>query len=130
MNLCYPYFTLEPVMAFLTMQTSTGHSRSRRDSDSEERLDQLERAFAPIKVVMGRGEAKLGEVLSLQVGDILKLDTSLKEEAIVYVGERPKFLCRPGLSGTRRAVRLTEPILKADEVNYMTTVEKTGTDTL
>ena len=129
-NLCYPYFTLEPVMAFLTVQSATGHTRSRRDSDSGDRLVQLERVFAPVKVVMGRGDVRLGDVLTLQEGDILKLDTTIKEEAVIYVGERPKFHCRPGLSGKRRAVRLTEPILKADEANYMTSVERTDTKTL
>jgi len=58
------------------------------------------------------------------------LDTTIMEEAVIYVAERPKFLCRPGLSGNRRAVRLTEAILKADEVKYMTMVEKTDTGTL
>ena len=129
-NLCYPYFTLEPVMAFMTVQSSTGHGRTRRDSDSEDRLAQLEQMFAPVKVVMGRGEVRLGEVLSLQEGDILKLDTTIKEDAVIYVGERPKFLCSPGLQGKRRAVRLGQPILKADEVNYMTTIEKTNSGTL
>ena len=129
-NLCYPYFTLEPVMAFMTVQSSAGHGRGRRDSDSGDRLAQLEQAFAPVKVVMGRGEVRLGEVLSLQEGDILKLDTTIKEEAVVFVGDRPKFLCRPGLSGKRRAVQLTEPILKKDEVNHMTSTERSKTGTL
>jgi flagellar motor switch protein FliM len=117
-------------MSFMTLHAGAGHTRGRRDSDREDRLLQLDRVFAPVRVVMGRGEVSLGEVLTLEEGDILKLDTTIKEEAVVYVGVRPKFRGVPGLLGKRRAVQLTEPILKADEVNYMTSVEKTKTDTL
>ena len=124
-NLCYPYFTLEPVMNYLNVQTWASQERGKSESQQDDRLEQLERVTAPVRVVLGRADVSLHEVMHLQEGDVLQLDTPVKDDVVVFVGTRPKFLGRPGLIGKRRAVRLTEPILKADEQRYMTDVERT-----
>ena len=129
-NLCYPYFTLEPVMAYLNVQTWASREKGSRESTREDRLTQLDRVYAPVKAVLGTAVVGLGEVLNLKEGDVLKLDTSVKQDAVVFVGARPKFRARVGLSGKRRAVQLTDAIVKADESIYMTEVEKTDTNTL
>lgn len=126
-NLCYPYFTLEPVMEFLNVQAGVGHARGRRENTKDDRLEQLDRVFAPIRAVLGKGRVSLGELLSLQAGDVLKLDTPVTQDAVLYIGTRPKFLGRPGLSGKRRAIQLTGPVVKADEPIYMTEIERTET---
>jgi flagellar motor switch protein FliM len=77
--------------------------------------------------MLGNARVTLGDVMDLKEGDVLRLDTSVKQDAVVMVGDRPKFLGRPGLMGKRRAIQLTDPIIKADEVNYMTDVQKTET---
>jgi flagellar motor switch protein FliM len=129
-NLCYPYFTLEPVMAYLNVQTWASRERGRRESQQEERMTQLDRVVAPVKVMLGKTKVPLSTVLNLEEGDVLRLETTLAEDAVVFVGDRPKFLARPGLQGKRRAVQLTERIVKADEPRYMTEVEKTETGML
>ncbi len=126
-NLCYPYFTLEPVMNYLNVQTWASREKGRRESTKEERLLQLDRVFAPVRILLGRTEISLGEVRNLREGDVLRLDTPITQDSIVFVGARPKFLGRLGLSGKRRAIQLTEKIVKADESNYMTEVERTET---
>ena len=90
----------------------------------------LDRIDAPVKVQLGKTAVPLGTVLGLQEGDVLKLDTTLNDDAVVFVGDRPKYLARPGLKGKRRAVQLTDRIVKADESRYMTEVEKTETQKL
>jgi flagellar motor switch protein FliM len=52
------------------------------------------------------------------VGDVVKLDTEVKDPTVVYVGSRPKFLGRPGLAGRRRAVQITTRISKEEEHFY------------
>jgi flagellar motor switch protein FliM len=46
------------------------------------------------------------------------LDTTTKEAAIVYVGDRPKYLGRVGLQGSKRAVKITERIDPESEELY------------
>ena len=117
-------------MAYLNVQTWASRERGRRESQQEERLTQLDRIFAPVKVQLGKTAIPLGTVLQLEEGDVLKLDPTLNDDAVVFVGDRPKYLARPGLQGKRRAVQLTDRIVKADESRYMTEVEKTETGEL
>jgi flagellar motor switch protein FliM len=126
-NLCYPYFTLEPVMAYLNVQTWASRDRGKRESTKGERMEQLDRVFAPIHVELGRVDISIGDAMNLKAGDILRLDTVVGADAIVFVGARPKFRAQPGLVGKRRAVILADPIMKADETIYMTDVQKTDT---
>ena len=129
-NLCYPYFTLEPVMAYLNVQTWASREKGNREMTKEERLLQLDRVFAPVKAQLGTAEVSLGDVLNLEEGDVLRLDTSVREDAVMFVGTRPKFRGKPGLDGKRRAIMLTEPIVKADESIHMTEVERTDNEEL
>jgi flagellar motor switch protein FliM len=129
-NLCYPYFTLEPVMAYLNVQTWASREKGNRETTKEERMLQLDRVYAPVKAQLGQAKVSLGDVLNLEEGDVLRLDTSVRDDAIMFVGTRPKFKGKPGLNGKRRAIMLTEPIVKADESVHMTEVARTENEEL
>jgi len=117
-NLCYPFFTLEPVMNLLNVQSWVNREKGRRDSEREFRLSQLSRVKAPVRAVLGKVEVPFGEVLNLRVGDVVKLDTEVKDPTVVFVGSKPKFLGRPGLTGRRKAVQILSKIPKEDENFY------------
>ncbi len=118
-NLCYPFFTLEPVMSVLNVQTWANREKGRRDSEREYRLAQLSRVKAPVRAVLGKVEVPFGEVLNLRVGDVVKLDTEVKDPTVIFVGSKPKFLARPGLVGRRKAVQITAKITKEDESFFL-----------
>ena len=126
-NLCYPYFTLEPVMAYLNVQTWASRERGRRESAREDRLEALERVLVPVTTVLAEAEMPLIDLVDLKIGDVIVMDTSVNEPATVFVKDRPKFQGRPTRIGNRHAIQLTEPILKADEPLYMSAVQKTDT---
>ena len=113
-----------------SVQTWATRTRGVRENTKEERLEQLERVYAPVRVELGRVDVSIGEVMDLQEGDVLRLDTTLHQDAIVYIGVRPKYRARPGLVGKRRAAQLTDAIVKADETIHMTEVEKTDANEL
>ena len=54
----------------------------------------------------------------LKIGDVVKLDTEKGDPAVVFIGERPKYLARPGLQGNRRAVQIVEGIHGDDEDRF------------
>ncbi|MBI2950747.1 FliM/FliN family flagellar motor switch protein, partial [bacterium] len=83
--------------------------------EKENRLAQLAQVKAPVRAVLGRVEVPFGEVLTLRVGDVVKLDTEVKDPTVEYDGAKPKFLGRPGLVGRRKAVQITTKIPKEDE---------------
>ena len=101
-TLCYPYFTLEPVMAYLNVQTWASREKGHRDATRKERLVQLERVSTPVTAVLARSQVPLKDLIDLREGDVVVMDTSVGEDSVVFVGDRPKFLARPRTRGQRR----------------------------
>ena len=70
----------------------------------------LRLARVPLIVELGRIQISISEFLNLGFGDVLQLDTKVKDEMPVLVGRRPKFLCRPGTAGKTMAVQVTRSL--------------------
>lgn len=118
MNICIPYLVLEPIMSKLTTTFWVASSVSKEDANSEqvEMLQKkIERTRVPVIVELGRLDISIQEFLTLGFGDVLQLDTKVKDELPVLVGRRPKFKCRPGTAGKNMAVQITRIINEGDE---------------
>lgn len=111
MNICLPYFTLEDVMDKLN--TKYWFSTMQKDDkvDYEEHIESLiKRIDVPIKAVLGKSQVSVSDFLSLQVGDIIRLDTRVDSEMEVFVGNIKKFTALPGSNKDQYAVRVTAVI--------------------
>lgn len=115
-NLCLPYLTLEPVMDKLN--TKFWYSNM-QDSDGETYSDDIEtlisKAMVPVTTVLGHSSINISDFMSIQPGDIIRLDTKTDDELDVYVGDIKKFTALPGSSGKNYAVRLTSVIREEQE---------------
>ena len=115
-NLCLPYLTLEPVMDKLN--TKFWYSNM-QDSDGETYSDDIEslisKAMVPVTTVLGHSSINVSDFMSIQPGDIIRLDTKVDDELDVYVGDIKKFTALPGSSGKNYAVRLTSVIREEQE---------------
>lgn len=111
MNICLPYLTLEDVMDKLN--TKYWYS-TMQDKDEQRYMDAIEtlisKAPMPIKAVLGNSTISVSDFSSLQLGDIIRLDTKVDEELDVFVGNIRKFTALPGSSGDKYAVRVTSVI--------------------
>ncbi|MGN0291698.1 MAG: flagellar motor switch protein FliM [Lachnospiraceae bacterium] len=111
MNVCLPYLTLEDVMDKLN--TKYWYS-TMQDKDEQRYMDAIEtlisKAPMPIKAVLGNSTISVSDFSSLQLGDIIRLDTKVDEELDVFVGNIRKFTALPGSSGDKYAVRVTSVI--------------------
>lgn len=111
MNICLPYFTLEDVMDKLN--TKYWFSTMQKDDriDYEEHIESLiKRIDVPIKAILGRSQVSVNDFLSLQQGDIIKLDARVDSEMDVFVGNIRKFKALPGSNKDNYAVRVTSVI--------------------
>jgi flagellar motor switch protein FliM len=61
-----------------------------------------------ITTEMGQSVLMFGELMKLQVGDVLTLDRSTTDEMLVKVEDVPKFKGVPGFSRGNQAVRVTK----------------------
>jgi flagellar motor switch protein FliM len=65
-------------------------------------------------VELGRATASMKDIISLGVGDIIKLDRSANDELDVKLQGITKFYGRPGLVGNRLSVQITERAVESD----------------
>ena len=114
-NLCYPYFTLEPIMSYLNVRTWASRRR-KGASEEDKRLEQLKHVSAELRVELGRGQIKAEDLGSVQVGDTLVLETAAKAPAVLYVEDEPVFRVRDGLTEDkhRHAVQV-ESVIPIEE---------------
>jgi flagellar motor switch protein FliM len=99
-SLCIPYSVLEPIAAELNIQTvyASGPKDASDGVASAEVHQRLQRVTVPIMAQLGTTELPLGEVINLQVDDVIRLDGLASDPLIVAVNKKPTFYARPGLA--------------------------------
>ena len=115
MNICLPYFTLEDVMDKLN--TKYWYSTMQKDDaeDYEEHIEALiKRIDVPVKAVLGKSQVAVNDFLSLQVGDIIRLDSKVDSEMNIYVGNIRKFTALPGSMKENYAVQVTSVVREGE----------------
>jgi flagellar motor switch protein FliM len=110
LTLCTPYSTIEPIRQKL----STGFQSTRLEIDTNviRRMEgNIKKTSVEMSVELARGTATTRQILDLNVGDILQLDTSPTDEALVMVEGVPKYKGFVGSFRGSRALRLTQAVL-------------------
>lgn len=114
-NLCLPYTSLEPVASKLKAQVwfaSAQPGESREDvGEIRERLETMSLRLA---VELGEADVSVGDLLELQVGDVVQLDTRTDQPLVLRIGNKKKFLGLPGRMGSRLAVQVVDVIREDD----------------
>ncbi len=109
MNFCIPYLTIEPIISKLSAQYMYSSVRS---GSTTENLNILKDRLSTIEVTViaeiGNMNLTVRDVLSLQKGDVIRLpNVRVNDPMVLKVGNRDKFLCRPGVVGNKVAVQIT-----------------------
>ena len=112
-HLCYPLLTLEPLLAKLGGRRGRGQSPTHQDLELRARA--LAKVKVPVVIRLAKGTLPLKDLARLQPGDVVKLDTSHEEPAVVFLGKQPKYLGKPGLDGRQRAVKIVRLIGPEEE---------------
>lgn len=111
MNISLPYITLEDIVD--NLNTKFWFSTMTRDTD--EKYDEylqsmLKRVDIPLKALLGRSQVTVNDFAGLQVGDIIRLDTTVDSPLDVYVGNIKKFTAVAGESNEKYALKVTSVI--------------------
>ena len=116
-NICIPYLVLEPIMSKLT--TTFWVASSIAKQAHPEQVDILEKkikkTYVPLAVELGTINLSVREFLSLNINDVLKLDTTVGSELKVIVGRKAKFLCHPGTANKKVAVQISGVNIEGDD---------------
>ncbi len=112
MNLVFPSTTLEPVMAKLTTKSWLG---SKQEKESKERtirdiVERVKKTPIPLYVSLGETTITLKELLMLEPGDVIKLNSKVTDSLKVYLGNKVKYLGTAGNIGKHYGVKIEKAI--------------------
>ncbi len=109
MSLFIPFNTLKPIANVLNPHIwISGRKEQQQDYATREKvLQNMQRVMLPINVMLGSAELHLREILQLSAGDVIQLDTSIREPLVVQVARKKRYLGRVGRSGRYIAIQIS-----------------------
>lgn len=112
LSLCMPYTLLEPIIGRLSTQLLVAGSfkNARKDDPLAHKrtLRQLERVILPVLVQLGSATISINDLLDLEPGDVICLDTAAGSALDLLVDGHRRGRARPGVVGTRLAIQVEE----------------------
>jgi len=120
MNFCIPYLTIEPIISKLSAQYMYSSVRS---GGTTENLNILKERLSMIGITVsaeiGNMNLTVRDLLSLQQGDVIRLsDVRTGDPMVLKIGNRKKFMCRPGIVGNKLAVQITEKLEEVTKTEF------------
>lgn len=116
MNLCFPYFVLDPLIQNLSTSWSTVGTKARTQEDAENLRTRIRLTKLPITAQLGSTALPLKTLLSLRIGDTLLLDERTEEYLKVWIDGKVKFWGEPGKYKTKKAVKIIRRVSDMEEI--------------
>ena len=108
MNICYPVISLEPVLPKLASRDLMLNETSTKKSRNTELQVLLGGAKVDVEANLGNADLTLGDVLELQVGDVLRLSSAADDIVSLSVDGKERFKGEMGLRRFRKSINITE----------------------
>jgi flagellar motor switch protein FliM len=120
MNFCIPYLTIEPIIGKLSAQY--WYSSVRRGTTTENLnilKDKLSNVDVNVVAEIGKIQLPVRDVLSLRTGDVIRLyNVKVGDPMTLNVGNKKKFLCRPGVIGKKVAVQIVKKMAELEQDEF------------
>ena len=107
MNLCFPTFALDDVLAKLNVQHFSIATAKTNNGPNGAIHQHLGNTAVQATAVLGETSLTLRELLELERGDILRTNISTDDEVKIFVGGKPRLCGTPGLSKGKVAVKIS-----------------------
>lgn len=118
-NLCYPHYVLEPILANLSSKLwfSTTGKKELTEAEKTGLENQVQKTTIDMSVELGQSVINVAELLALSRGDVIVLDKKVTDEMKVMVANQIKFLGRPGTKNNKVALKVTKVFGEGDEID-------------
>jgi len=113
MNICFATFAFDNILAKLSSQklSSIRATKYYGASAKEVLIQHLSKTLIPIRVEMGLAKLSVKEIMEMEKGDIIKLETKLSDDQIIRTGNQILFNGRIGLTNNHKAVKITKKVI-------------------
>lgn len=114
-NLCIPHILVEPVIGKLSTKLWFSMVEKGMNEESKLAIERgVEDTRVPVCAILGRSQMMVRDFLSLQVGDVVPLNTNVDDSLEIMVGDLMKFKAKPGVRNKKVAIKIME-VRKEDE---------------
>lgn len=119
MNLCFATFAFDTILSKMTSKKLTTIRPGNYNGVKAQTLisNQLLKTLLPIRVEFGVTKISVEELMNLEDGDIIKLETKIGDELIVHVSDKRWFAGKAGVVNKHKAIKITQNILQNDNQN-------------
>jgi flagellar motor switch protein FliM len=117
MNLCFPYFVLDPLIQNLSTSWSNMATRKLSPREKESVLTRVRLTKLPVRVQLGSAKILTSELARLRPGDVVRLTERKEEFAKIWVDQKVKYWGEPGISRLKKAVRIVRRVTDIEEIN-------------
>lgn len=118
MSICLPAVTIEPILGKVGAEyTFYGSRAERKDSHTAEKVANVVlQTRTGLEACLAGSSISVGDLLNMQIGDIVRLDNSVVDESCitVYVGGKAKFRAKQGRIGNRQAIKILSRLRQGD----------------
>ena len=109
LTMCYPYVSLEPIVAKLSAQNWIDATKKKnQEEDRVSNVHNVKKVGVTVAAELLHTRIKMREFLELRVGDVVPSETRVNVPISITVNRRKKWLARPGISGKKRAFQVIE----------------------
>jgi flagellar motor switch protein FliM len=117
MCICVPFTTIEPVLDKLATQSWLSYRKKESSVNHGQKIaGNLKTATVNLRAFLAETTISMGQLMGLQVGDIIQTEKLAKNELIVQVEGKNKFAGRMGQFRGNRAIRITRPTTPDDRI--------------
>ncbi len=110
MNICYPVISLEPILPKLASRDLMLNETNSKKSRNTELQILLGGAKVNVEANLGESELTLRDVLNLEVGDVIRLNSPADDTVVISIDGKDRFKGEIGLRRFRKSVEIIEII--------------------
>lgn len=112
MNICFATYAFDPVLAKISSQkfSSIRPSKYKGTTSQEIIASKIYEAEVPLRVELGKSRIMLKELLALEKGDMIKLETRTTDDAIVKIDNREILFAKIGVLNNKKAIKVTRKL--------------------
>jgi flagellar motor switch protein FliM len=116
LNICLPYFVLEPLLQHLADESWMTLSRHRPVGETADIHSRLQLTPLVLKTQLGQATLRVRDLLNMEKGAVVKLHDRRDQELKITVNGKVKFWGIPGIANNQKAVKIVRRVSPYEEV--------------
>ena len=119
MNICFATFAFDTILSKMTSKKLTTIRPGNYNGVKAQTIisNHLLKTYLPVRVEFGGAKISVDELMNLEEGDVIKLQTRIGDDLVVHIADKAWFSGRPGIVNKHKAIKIVQNILHNENHN-------------